>query len=84
MRGPTFDKVGYVFPDEWDTLTVRVSSNGANLSLEFLGASDDIGGEDIFCQLSKCWPFHQRRYLHRTLMKSQRIERQKKDNLPVG
>src|SRR6266702_1172860 len=78
MRAPTFDKVGDVFPDERDTLTVRVSSNGANLSLELLGTSDDICREDVLCQLSKCRPFHQRRYLCRTLQVDQPAHRASK------
>jgi len=42
---------------------MRISSDGAYLALELLGASDDIFGERISCQLSESWPFHQRRYL---------------------
>jgi hypothetical protein len=52
-----------VLPDERDTLTMRVSSDGADLALELFGTSDDIFGERILCQLSESWPFHQRRYL---------------------
>ena len=76
MRGLTFDKARDVLPDVRNTFTMRVSPNGANLSLEFLGSGDDIFGEGVFCQLSKFWPFHQRRYLYDSIDQSQRIERQ--------
>lgn len=59
----TLNETCDVLPDERDTLTVRVSSDGADLALELFGTSDDIFGERISCQLSESWPFHQRRNL---------------------
>ena len=59
----TFDEPRDVLPDEWDTLAVRVSSDGSNLALEFLGPSDNIFRKRISCQLSERRPFHQRRHL---------------------
>ena len=59
----TLNEPGDVLSNERDTLTMRVSSDGADLALELLGTSDDIFGERISCQLSERWPFHQRRYL---------------------
>jgi len=60
----TFDEPRDVLPDKGDTLTVRVSTDGTDLTLEFLGSRDDIFREHISCPLSECRPFHQRRNLH--------------------
>ncbi len=49
MSGPTLDKVGDVFPDEGNTLTVRVCPDRTDLSLKFLCPSDDIRRDGIFC-----------------------------------
>ena len=59
----TFNELRDVLPDEGDTLAVRVSPDGADLALKLFGASDDIFGERIFCQLSKSWPLQQCRNL---------------------
>ena len=59
----TFNEPRDVLPDEGDPLAVRVSPDGAGLALELSGASDDIFGERISCQLSESWPLHQRRHL---------------------
>ena len=59
----TFNEPRDVLPDEGDTLAVRVCPDGADLALELSGASDDIFGERISCQLSESWPLHQRRHL---------------------
>jgi len=59
----TFDEPRDVLPDEQDTLTVRVSSDGSNLALELLGSGDNIFGERISCQLSECRPLQQCRHL---------------------
>lgn len=82
----TFNEPRDVLPYERDTLTVRVSSDGADLALEFLGPSDDIFGERISCQLSESWPFHQRRYLclNQQGGPGQCIERRKDPPLPGG
>ncbi len=59
----TLNEPRNVLPYERDTLTMRISSDGADFALELLGTSNDIFGERISCQLSESWPFHQRRYL---------------------
>jgi hypothetical protein len=53
----TFDEPRDVLPDEWDTLTVRVCSDGSNLTLEFLCSGDNIFRKRISCQLSERRPF---------------------------
>jgi hypothetical protein len=61
--GLTFDELCDVLPDEWDALTVRISTDGSNLALELFRSGDDIFRKRISCQLSERRPFHQRRYL---------------------
>lgn len=73
----TLNEARDVLPDERDTLTVRVSSDGADLALEFFGTSDDIFGEHISCQLSESWPFHQRRNLFQGSPKAKKVFKQR-------
>ena len=68
----TLNEARDVLPDERDALTVRVSSDGANLALKLFRTGDDIFRERIFCQLSESWPFHQCRYLFQGSPKAQK------------
>jgi hypothetical protein len=53
------DEFGDIFTYKRHTLAVRIGAYGTNLLLEFFRTIDDIGREDIGCQVAERWPFHE-------------------------